>query len=185
MVKFIDGNKKYSLHDNEIVVRCSCGSEILSIGMQTHPDQEDKVNLSVLYYTIPNGKIKKAHKNGYMMVFPSKDAILLFYKLLKGEINEGNGGVVSLNGGIIAIQRDYDNKNQLIGADLIGFPSEHSFIKYNKSGNIEKYSAWLVVLDVEEFEKFVEEFEKMIFKKFPELNTKKKKVKKDEIPDNN
>lgn len=179
MAKFIDSNKRYSIYEDEIVTRCNCGGEMLSFGLQSHKtsDNDNYIALALLYYTIPMFKARKKDENAYMMVFPSVDAISLFYDLLTGKINEGNGAVLSFNGGILGIQRDIDDKNKVVGVSFVGFPSERKFLRYNKCrdvSKISKYSSWQISLDLDEFSKFVKEIEKILIKYIPEFKDKGK-----------
>ena len=73
MVSFIDGFKKYSDFDDEIIVRCNCGCEMLTFS--TSKSATGNPSLYVVYSTTPIAKISKKEINTYIMAFPSVEAI--------------------------------------------------------------------------------------------------------------
>ena len=88
--------------------------------------------------------------------------------MVEGTLNGGNGGVLSVNGSILGIQRVHEDENidsPVIGISFMGFASSKQFIKYdNCTKNPQKYYFWEVTLDKKDLDKFIVQFNKMIDK---------------------
>lgn len=202
MIKFIDGFKNYSTFEDEIVLRCTCGCEVLSIGFINLKESLKGINvfatagkvldpqisnaetLCLSFLSLPTNKISKKNARAYAMMFPSNEAIILFYRLLKGVVNNGNGGIQSLNGSILAISKIRTPEGEDDGIEIMGFNNPKKFIKYgaaNPNKDLEKYITWELYLGQSEYEALIKCFEKILIKRFPDLN---KQEEENEISDN-
>ena len=184
MVKFIDCAKDYTVFEDEILARCTCGCEIISFSFGKFAIKEREVeNLSISIMMPQFKKTVKKDLKTYVMMFPSDDSIKLIYQILKGEINEGAGCVASLNGSLFGMQRIDDEENNGNSILMCGFRDEKTFIKYNKAkteDDAAKYVAWEIYLDKKGYETFMKHFEKIFYKRFPNF----KEEQKDEVSDN-
>ncbi len=202
MIKFIDSFKNYSTFEDEIILRCTCGCEVLSIGfakLKEHlkgtkgftatkkvldtqiPDTE---TLCLSFLSLPTNKMSKKNAHAYVMMFPSNEAIILFYHLLKGDVNNGSGGIQSVNGSILVINKVQTSDGENDGVEIMGFDSSKKFIKYEAANSdkvLEKYITWELYLGQSEYEAFIKCFEKMLIKRFPDLN---KQEEENEVSDN-
>ena len=174
MVKFIDCTDKQIAFDDEIAVRCTCGAEILTFSFFKVPVEDKEVQTLATSLLTP--VIKKPRKKilkSAAMMFPSDEAIQLFYQLLKGDINDGYGCIAALNGSLLGVSQSTDedgNKNGELC--FLGFASEKDFQKYNNAKNDKqaaKYVGWEIYLDNKGAKTFVAQFEKIFKKIYPDF----------------
>ena len=176
MAKFIDCSKAYSRSDDEILVRCSCGAEMVSFAF-TKMKVEDKEMETLLVTTATPfvEKIKAKDTVSFRMMFPSEGAIELFYNIIKRKLNGGNGCVESLLGSLLGIQTTMNDDGNPDGICLMGFNSVKDFTKYNKAkeGKEDKYLAWEVYLDEKSYGALITQLDKIVAKRYPDFREEK------------
>jgi hypothetical protein len=171
MVKFIDKSRKDDACKDEILMRCTCGNEILSIGV-VNGIMEDKTVIPVLrfkFYQCGSGPCKstKDIDKSAIVHFGEPEAINTIYSLLKGETNGGHGYVESQEGYYIGFDlADTDDAPTTIH---FAFTEKdiHKIYKYLYKGKPEKADnivAWSVGFERPELEKLIAFIAKIVGK---------------------
>lgn len=175
MFKFIDGYKEEH-YDNEIMIRCGCGLESLSFGFMTveHPEiPENCPVLSIVYQNTPmktSRRVMKKKIRANIISLPIKEQICLLYKLLKGEINGGEGPVIGIGSNVLVINRIPGTQTLSPIVEFIGFASLKDYTKFcTTRGDDMRYIAWAIGLEEKEFKTFFTQFEKNVLKLIPDI----------------
>lgn len=161
MVKFIDKSRKDDACKDEILIRCDCGNEILSIGV-VNGVTEDKKVIPVLrfkFYQCGNGackNIKEINKSA-LIHFGEPEAIATIHGLLTGNINNGHGYVEAQEGSFIGIDLGEDDVLSTIHF-VFNEKQIHKIYKCIYNNNLEKadkHIAWSIGFSKPELDKLV------------------------------
>jgi hypothetical protein len=163
-VKFIDKSRKDEICGDEIITRCSCGCGMLSFSVfkdKNGSNEEYKV-LTVQHFG--NSIIDKKKSIASCLYYPGDQGPSVIAGLINGSINNGNGVIEDVDGGLLMVETNIDEE---FGKSIViaGFYDEISFKKYMKNPKKGlKYLAWNIHLEEKEANKLSETINKIFNK---------------------